>query len=124
MIATLPLMLMGCAEQAPLASDFVPDYLGAQVQLLDTDLVQVEASMTKAQTPADVTRYADCALARFMQERGYKYARFLRTNFAQEGGVSSVDAVYTISPSLPRGIRVIDADTVVPECAQKRIPTV
>jgi len=42
----------------------------------------------------------------------------LRTNAQEKGGVWSADAVYTISPSLPRGLRTID------DCAEKKIPTV
>jgi hypothetical protein len=124
MVVAVPLILAGCAERAPLASDFVPDYLGGEAQLLAEDLVRVRASMTKAQRSEDVTAYADCVLSAFMLERGYNYARFLRTNSAQEGGVSSVDAVYSITSSLPEGIRVIDAKALAADCAQKRIPNV
>jgi hypothetical protein len=124
MAALFPLLLAGCAEQVPLGSDFVPDYLGASVSFLSADLVQVKARMTKAQSAGDAAEYADCALAAQMQDRDLRFARVLRTKFALEGGVSSVDAVYTISPSLPRGIKVIDAKSVNADCAQKRIPTV
>jgi hypothetical protein len=124
MMLALPLFAAGCAERAPLASDFVPEYLGADVRLLAPDLAQVRASMTKAQSPSDVSNYADCALVGFMRTRGYNYARLLRGNLSQEGGVSSTDAVYSLSPDLPEGIKVIDAQARTAECAQKRIPTV
>lgn len=124
MVLALPMIAAGCAERAPLASDFVPRYLGAEVRFLAQDLAQVRASMTKARSPSDVSAYADCALSRFMIAQGYNYARLLRGNFAQEGGVSSTDAVYSVSPDLPQGINVINAQARAADCAQKRIPTV
>ncbi|MEP2642059.1 hypothetical protein [Roseobacter sp.] len=119
------MMILGaCAERAPLASDFVPDYLGAEIEQLAGDLVRVEARMTKAGTAATVFEYADCALASFMQEGAVPYARYLRSNFDTEGGVWSVDVVYITSSERPKGIRVIDAPAVAAHCRQKRIPTV
>ena len=34
------------------------------------------------------------------------------------------DAVYTISPALPRGLRTLDAEVVVQDCKANGIPTV
>jgi hypothetical protein len=42
----------------------------------------------------------------------------------EEGGVWLADAVYTISPALPRGSRTIDAEVVTAACVEKGIPTV
>lgn len=118
------LCLAGCTERAPLASDYVPDYLGTEITQLAGDLVQVEARMTKARTASNVFDYADCAVASFMQEDAVPYARYVRSNFDREGGVWAADVVYITSADRPRGIRVIDAAAVVAHCRQKRIPTV
>ena len=56
--------------------------------------------------------------------RGYGFARHVRTNVEQEGGLWREDAVYTNSPALPRGVRKTDADGVVANCADKGLPTV
>ena len=73
----------------------------------------------------DVDAYAECAAAQYALIRGYGFARHLRTNMNEKrwrlvGG----DAVYTISPSLPRGLDTIDAEVVVANCAENGIPTV
>jgi hypothetical protein len=41
-----------------------------------------------------------------------------------EGGVRIADAVYTVSPTLPRGLQTIDAEVRVADCAELGIPTV
>lgn len=124
MVALAPLALAGCEPAAPLASDFIPDYRGVETKLLDGDLVQFNVAMTKAQSGQDVADYAECAAAQYTLIRGYGFARHVRTNVAQEGGIWSGDAVYTISPSLPRGIKTIDAEVVVANCVEKGIPRV
>jgi hypothetical protein len=68
--------------------------------------------------------YADCAAAQYALIRGYGFARHVRTNLGEEGGNSTADAVYTISPGLPRGFATIDAEVVVADCAARGIPTV
>ena len=124
-MAVIPIMaLAACDPGAPTAEDFIPEYLGVETALLDGDLVQFNVSMTKAQSHRDVERYAQCAAAQYTLIRGYGFARHLRTNVAQEAGVWSADAVYTISPSLPRGLRTIDAEVVAADCAARRIPSV
>jgi len=124
MLALATLAVAGCEPAAPLASDFIPDYKGVDTALLDGDLVQFNVAMTNAQTPADVSDYAECAAAQYTLIRGYGFARHLRTNVSEEGGLWRGDAVYTISPSLPRGIKTIDAEVVAANCLEKGIPTV
>ncbi|TMM54941.1 hypothetical protein [Sulfitobacter sabulilitoris] len=119
-----PLVLAACGPGVPTAEDFIPDYRGVETQLLDGDLVQFNVSMTKAQSAVDVERYAECAAAQYTLIRGYGFARHLRTNVSEEGGVWSADAVYTISPTLPRGSRTLDAEVVAADCAETGIPTV
>lgn len=119
-----PLALVACGQPAPLAEDFIPDYLGVVSSRLDGDLVQFNVAMTKALSDADVERYAECAAAQYALSQGYGFARHLRTNVKEEGGVWAADAVYTISPTLPDGLATIDAEVTVAACQETGIPTV
>lgn len=80
--------------------------------------------MSGARSGSDVDDYAECAAAQYALIRGYGFARHVRTTMKQAGGNQTADAVYTISPSLPRGLRTIDAEVVVANCAANGIPTV
>ncbi|MFV2035525.1 MAG: hypothetical protein ACC631_10555 [Halocynthiibacter sp.] len=133
-IATRPLFalgllagLAGCGEATDTTADkaeFSPVYLGIETRLLEDDLVSFEVSMKGARNGDDVAAYAKCAAAQYTLIRGYGFARHLRTNVAIEGGVWRGDAVYTISPALPRGLRTIDAEVAVAQCVETGIPTV
>lgn len=118
--------LAGCAAQHAQdeVTQFAPDYLGVETALLDRDLVQFDVSMRGARDGGDVDKYAECAAAQYALIRGYGFARHLRTNLDEKGGVWTADAVYTISPSLPRGLQTIDAEVVVADCKENGIPTV
>ena len=120
----LPLALAACDPGVPTAEDFIPEYKGVETVLLDGDLVQFNVAMTKALGPDDVADYAECAAAQYTLIRGYGFARHVRTNVAEEAGIFRGDAVYTISPSLPRGLKTIDAEVVLAECSERGIPTV
>ncbi len=114
----------GCTPPPPTAEDFIPDYKGVETVLLDGDLVQFNVAMTKALASENVAAYAECAAAQYTLIRGYGFARHVRTNVAIEGGIWRADAVYTISPSLPKGLKTIDAEVVTQSCLEKGIPTV
>nr|WP_269751615.1 hypothetical protein [Pseudophaeobacter flagellatus] len=101
-----------------------PQYNGVGTSLLDGDLVQFHVSMSGVAAGADLDNYAECAAAQYALIRGYGFARHVRTKMKQEGGNQMADAVYTISPSLPRGLRTIDAEVVVANCEANGIPTV
>ncbi|MEQ6248343.1 hypothetical protein ABMC89_05585 [Sulfitobacter sp. HNIBRBA3233] len=118
------LALSACEPAPPTAEDFIPEYKGVETVLLDGDLVQFNVAMTKAREPANVAAYAECAAAQYALIRGYGFARHVRTNVEIEGGIWRADAVYTISPSLPRGLKTIDAEVVTANCREKGIPTV
>ena len=118
------LALAGCSPPPPTAEDFIPEYRGVETVLLAGDLVQFNVAMTKAMVPANVAAYAECAAAQYALIRGYGFARHVRTNVEIEGGIWRADAVYTISPSLPRGLKTIDAEVVTANCREKGIPTV
>jgi len=103
---------------------FDPQYDGIETKLLDGDLVNFAVAMRGARTADDVIAYAECAAAQYALIRGYGFARNVRTLVDEEGGIWTGDAVYTISPALPRGTRTIDAEVTVAECARQSIPTV
>lgn len=99
-------------------------YDGIETQLLDGDLVNFKVQVVNAIDQQDVSDYAECAAAQYALIRGYGFARNVRTLVNEESGFWRGDAVYTISPSLPRGLRTIDAEVTVADCAARSIPTV
>jgi hypothetical protein len=99
-------------------------YDGIETRLLEGDLVNFHVKVANATAAQDVTDYAECAAAQYALIRGYGFARNVRTLVDEEGGVWAGDAVYTISSALPRGLRTIDAEVTVAECARRSIPTV
>lgn len=114
-----------CVDQAQVSQGaMAPAYQGIETRLLDGDLVNFRVNMTGAASPHDVTKYAECAAAQYTLIRGYGFLRHVRTNTDVDGGLWSADAVYTISPSLPRGSKTIDAEVVVADCGAAGIPTV
>ncbi|MGX9349944.1 hypothetical protein ACS3QZ_01955 [Shimia sp. W99] len=103
---------------------FEPVYQGVDTRLLEGDLVNFHVSMTGARDDQDVHEYAECAAAQYALIRGFGFARHVRTTVDFQGGVWRGDAVYTISPALPRGLRTIDAEVIVSSCEDNGIPTV
>ncbi|WP_143535487.1 hypothetical protein [Roseisalinus antarcticus] len=99
-------------------------YDGVHTRLLDDDLVNFRVAMRGASGPVDVSLYAECAAAQYTLIRGYSYARHVRTNVAEEGGIWQADAVYTISAALPQGLQTIDAEFTVDTCNRAGVPTV
>lgn len=125
------LVLAGCGEAAPVDSAEVvlgaPEnavYHGVQTRLLENDLANFLVTMEGARGAEDVIAYARCAAAQYAVIRGYGFARHVRTNVAEQGGIWQADAVYTVSPALPRGFRTIDAEVTVADCTEQGIPTV
>lgn len=116
--------LSGCDAAQPSVTRFAPEYQGVQTTLLDGDLVKFDVAMRGARGASDVEDYAECAAAQYALIRGYGFARHLRTNVYEEAGLWRGDAVYTISPALPRGLQTLDAEVVAAACAEQGIPTV
>ncbi len=118
--------LSGCAQGTGPATPapFAPDYQGAKTLSLGGDLIDIHATMTGARDRADVARYTDCVAAGHARAIGYGFARHVRTNVAIEGGIWVADAVYTMSPTLPQGLRTLDAEVTVQNCVTQGIPTV
>lgn len=128
-LGVLGLMLVGCGPAAavPGVALTAPKdavYLGVETRLLSEDLVNFRVSMRGARNAADVLTYAQCAAAQYTLIRGFGFVRHVRTNLGETGGTWQADAVYTISPSLPRGLRTIDAEVTVADCIEQGIPTV
>ena len=123
-------VLAGCAGAGTPAdpevnrAEFAPDYLGIETRLLAEDLVSFQVRMSGARQNSDVAEYGRCAAARYALIRGFGFARHVRTNVEERGGIWAADAVYTISAALPGGLQTIDAEVVVEECAENGIPTV
>ena len=116
--------LSGCDAAQPMDQRFAPEYKGVATTLLDGDLVQFDVAMRGARGASDVEDYAECAAAQYALIRGYGFARHLRTNVYEEAGLWRGDAVYTISPALPRGVRTLDAEVVTASCVENGIPMV
>ncbi len=114
----------GCESTAPQTAAFNPSYQGVETRFLGDDLVNFQVRMVGARDSEDVSRYAECAAAQYALIRGYGFARHLRTNVTESGGIWRGDAVYTISPALPRGLKTIDAEVVAANCAENGIPMV
>ena len=55
---------------------------------------------------------------------GTKFLCHSVRNIDEEGGIWRADAVYSVSPALPKGMRTIDAEVTVADCAERGIPTV
>jgi len=122
--AGLLLLLAACATATiDPDAEFSPVYNGVERNLLDVDLVNMQVFMTGARNNEDVIAYARCAVAQYALKRGYGFARHVRTNVSIEAGIWRADAVYTISPALPQGLRTIDAEVTVQDCAAQGIPT-
>jgi hypothetical protein len=124
-LVALMLALTGCAAAEPVAQgDFSPTYQGIETLLLDGDLVNFRVAMQGARDKADVEAYGRCAAAQYALIRGAGFARHVRTTVDKSGGVWRGDAVYTISAALPIGLRTIDAEVTVRDCAAQGIPTI
>ena len=116
--------LAACTPAADPEALFAPDYKGVETRLLDDDLVNFRVAMAGARDAEDVIDYATCAAAQYTVIRGFGFARHVRTNTAEEGGIWRADAVYTVSAALPRGTRTLDAEVVLADCVARGIPTV
>lgn len=122
-----PVMALGGCEMSEQTAEdipFEPAYRGIETRLLDGDLVNFHVAMTGARDAQDVVDYTECAAAQYALIRGYGFARHVRTNTHVEAGLWRGDAVYTISPALPDGLKTIDAEVVVANCRERGIPTV
>lgn len=101
----------------------VPVYLGAEPVGLGGDLYGFAIQMKNPRDAADIDAYVTCIVSGYALQKEAGFARKLRTNVKEEGGVWIADAVYSISPALPKGLRTIDAEVAVADCTEQGIPT-
>lgn len=97
---------------------------GVETRLIDEDIVNLIVSMSGPATEGDLIAYSRCAAAQYALIRGYGFARHVRTNVEVTASLRNADAVYTVSPTLPRGLQTLDAEVTVADCAEQGIPTV
>ncbi|OCX61136.1 hypothetical protein BFP70_16975 [Thioclava sp. SK-1] len=117
--------LAACAQADGAGGRSDVSYQPVETRLLDGDLVNFRVGLSGSGAgDTQVAEYANCAAAQYALIRGYGFARHVRTNVEQEAGIWRADAVYTISPALPRGLRTIDAEVTVADCRDRGIPTV
>lgn len=118
--------LAGCllADEDRAQASPPPRFDGVSTRLLDKDLVNFQVRLSGRASRDDVAAYARCAAAQYALIRGFGFARHVRTTVQEQGGVWVGDAVYTISPALPRGLLTLDAEVVAAACAEQGIPTV
>jgi len=99
-------------------------YGGADPVGMGEDLYGFLVTMRGAADSTEVEDYVTCVVAGYTLEKNAGFARKVRVSVTQEGGVWSADAVYSISPALPRGIATIDAEVMAADCGERGIPTV
>lgn len=117
--------LVGCTGSASHGQYAMPPaFLGIETRLLEDDLVNFRVALRHAESRRLVEDYAACAAAQYALIRGHAFARHVRTNVVQDGAVAKADAVYVISPVLPKGVATIDAEVTVRDCGARGIPTV
>ena len=121
-MAALTSLIAGC-EMADTPPQPV-SYDGYDSLIIDDNLVNFLVAMRGIEDPTQVTAYADCVAAQYALDRGNAFARHVRTNVTEEGGIWRADAVYTFSPTMPRGLRTMDTEIVVENCVAEEIPTV
>ena len=115
--------LGACAPQAEVSEDRgQPVHAGIQTILPDDDMVGV--ALRGAADRADVEACGRCAAAQHALDRGYGFARHVRTIARKDGQSWRGDAVYLIPAGRPEGLHSIDAEAAVTECAGPGIPTV
>ncbi|WP_017927386.1 hypothetical protein [Limimaricola hongkongensis] len=127
LLLPLAALAAGCGPQAEASRGTAPSALshdGVETRLLDGDLVNFHVAMSGGAEAGDVIAYAECAAAQYALIRGYGFARHVRTQLDESAGNWRADAVYTISPALPEGLRTIDAEVTVQNCGLNGIPTV
>jgi hypothetical protein len=100
-----------------------PDYLGATVEALNSDLIAVKVEVRGGSGAEAAADYARCVAAAYALENDQGFVRHVRTLTDKEGGIWRADAVYSVTPALPEGLRTIDAEVTAADCADRGVPT-
>ena len=117
--------LGACAPQAEVSEDRgQPVHAGIQAIPLDDGMVSTGVALRGPADRAAVEAHGRCATARYALDRGYGFARHVRTIARKDGQSWHGDAVYLIPAGRPEGLHSIDAEAAVTECAGPGIPTV
>lgn len=98
----------------------MPVYGGLEPGLDDGSLV---GFTVRASTEQGARDYARCAGSRLALARGFRYARPVRVSLTRAVLMWRAEAVYTLSPELPPGVDVVDAEITVLACEAQDIPT-
>ncbi len=114
----------GVADPVAPSGEAAPRWLGITTRLLEGDLVNFIVAVEGTRDPLDVIAYARCTAAQYTLIRGYGFARHIRTSVREEGGRWQADAVYLISPDLPKGANTLDAAAELESCRARGIPAV
>ena len=124
-LGTATAALGACTQAGEVTEDRGRDavYEGVQVILLDEGLVSFSVAMRGAKDEADVEAYGRCAAAQYALDKGFGFARQVRTIVKKDGQEWFGDAVYLVSSALPEGLRTVDAEVAVTECVELGIPT-
>ena len=124
-LGTATAALGGCTPSAEVSEDRgKPVYEGVSTILLDEGLLSLTVAMRGATGGSDVEAYGRCAAAQYALDQGYGFARQVRTLVKKDGKMWYGDAVYLLSATLPEGLRTVDAEVAVANCAELGIPTV
>ena len=121
--ATAALGACAPAGEVPEERGQAPVYEGVSTILLDKDLVSLTVAMRGGDGRSDVEAYGRCAAAQYALDQGFGFARQVRTIVKKDGRTWVGDAVYLLSAEMPEGLRTIDAEMAVTECAELGIPT-
>ena len=115
----MPMCIVACSA-AP--AGFV--YEGVAPLWLGDGIAQVTVRMKGIEDETPLRAYAECGLAQYALEKGFGFARQIRTNVIKEGGLWTADAVYSVTASLPQGLDTIDVEVTVQACEDSGIPVV
>jgi hypothetical protein len=117
--------LLAAAGAAACAAAPAPErvYGRTDVVVIADDVVGVLAEMRGAADRETTADYARCVAAGYVLERGFAFARHLRTTVVEDSGVWRADALYSVAPGLPAGLRRIDAEVTVADCRARGVPT-
>ncbi|WBU57033.1 hypothetical protein [Paracoccus sediminicola] len=104
-------------------------FLGASVRPVQSragqsisELVAVYVKLRQGVDGSAAFAYATCTLAAWSTTTDTPYARHIRTLSSERGGVLTVESIFTMSESLPLGLRVMERDETLQDCRANGIP--